>query len=60
METKAYVIIFGSLFGIIGLIAGGFWLHSGFGTFLIAIGATLAVAWIVFLFQLSMAMGSDI
>lgn len=46
METKGYVIIFGMLALVVGLIWGGAELHNGYGVAMMLAGAAVGIYWL--------------
>lgn len=60
METKFYVIIFGALALIVSAIVGGLYLHNGWGMALVVAGIVAGIVWIIGMFQLGIALNSDI
>jgi hypothetical protein len=60
METKGLVIIYGSLLIIIAMIACGIYFDGTIAKAVLTLGIVAGIAWILLIFNLAMAMGSDI
>lgn len=60
MELKAYFVIFIVLILIIGMIIFGIWFTGILAKIVLTVGIILFLAWIIFIFELSMSMGSDV